>query len=114
MDGCNRILRELKNRAIRTLAAKYLRDEGEVRKGEEVGLDSPLLAYLFGNAQQPCLRKHARILAPFLDESILRQVGDERLLPVERTWTSEMHRAAQGAGCVGASAPVPPAGCDVK
>jgi len=174
--------------SILAVAAEYLRDEG-FRTGEEVGLDIPLLAYLFNNALHPFLRKYAKTLTPFVDESIwyrpqcpicggapdfaaleketgarrllcsrcdaewafwrvtcpfcgcdnpdeqkysatddqvyrlalcegcrrylktidLRQVQDERLLPVERILTLAMDLAAQKVGYAGVSAAAPPA-----
>lgn len=45
-----------KHASIRTVAAEYLRDEG-FRKGEEVGLDGPLLAFVLDHALHPFLRK---------------------------------------------------------
>jgi FdhE protein len=55
--------------SIRTVAAEYLRDEG-FRKGEEAGLDGPLFAFVLNLALHPFLRKYAKILAAFVDESI--------------------------------------------
>lgn len=56
--------------SILTMAAEYLRDEGEVRRGEEAGLDGPLLAFVLNHALHPFLRRYARALAPFVDEGI--------------------------------------------
>lgn len=45
-------------------------DTGCVRLGERAGLDGARLAFVFNQALHPFLRKYARALAPFVDESI--------------------------------------------
>lgn len=55
--------------SILTFAACFL-DEGRVRRGEEAGLANPLLAFVFNQALHPFLRQYARLLAPFVDESM--------------------------------------------
>jgi formate dehydrogenase maturation protein FdhE len=55
--------------AILNYATSYL-DTGRVRQGEKAGLDSALLAFVFNQALHPFLRKYARTLTPFVDESI--------------------------------------------
>ncbi len=60
---------ESEHKSILTVAAEFLRGEG-FRAGEEIGLDGSLLAYLFNNALHPFLRRYAKALSPFVDESI--------------------------------------------
>jgi FdhE protein len=53
--------------AMVQVAAEYLRDEG-FRKGEEAGMDDPLLAFALNNALHPFLRRYAKALALLVDE----------------------------------------------
>jgi FdhE protein len=51
------------------LAVEYLR-EGQVREGEEAGLDGQLLTFVLNNALRPFLRAQAQALAPWVDEKV--------------------------------------------
>jgi formate dehydrogenase maturation protein FdhE len=53
---------------IEALAVEYLR-EGQVREGEEAGLDGQLLTFVLNNALRPFLRAQAQALAPWVDDS---------------------------------------------
>jgi FdhE protein len=54
---------------IRAFAVEYLR-EGQVREGEEAGLDGKLLTFVLNNALRPFLRAQAQALAPWVDDSV--------------------------------------------
>jgi FdhE protein len=54
---------------IGALAVGYLR-EGQVREGEEAGLDGQLLTFVLNNALRPFLRAQAEALAPWVDDSV--------------------------------------------
>ena len=54
---------------IGALAVEYLRD-GRVREGEEAGLDTYLLTFVFINALRPFLRVQAQTLASWVDDSV--------------------------------------------
>ena len=60
---------EKKRASILQLAVAYLCDGGEVYRGE-AGLDGSLLTYILNHARRPFLRRYAKALAPFVDESI--------------------------------------------
>jgi FdhE protein len=51
------------------LAVDYLR-EGQVREGEEAGLDGQLLSFVLNNALRPFLRAQGQALAPWVDEKV--------------------------------------------
>jgi FdhE protein len=53
----------------RTLAVEYLR-KGHVVKGEEAGLDGPLLSLIFALSLRPLLRAQAQALSPYVDDSL--------------------------------------------
>ncbi len=53
---------------IGTLAADYLR-EGHVSKGEEAGLKSPLLSFIFTHSLRPLLRAQAAALSGHVNDS---------------------------------------------
>jgi FdhE protein len=54
---------------IGAVAVEYLRD-GQVREGEEAGLDGKLLTFVLNNALRPFLRAQAEALAPWVDDSV--------------------------------------------
>jgi FdhE protein len=53
---------------IGAVAVDYLRD-GQVREGQEAGLDGKLLTFVLNNALRPFLRAQAEALAPWVDDS---------------------------------------------
>jgi FdhE protein len=53
---------------IATLAVEYLR-EGRVSKGEEAGLEGPLLSFIFTHSLRPLLRTQAAALSSYVNDS---------------------------------------------
>jgi FdhE protein len=60
-------LRE-RQQEIGTLAVEYLR-EGHVSKGEEAGLEGPLLSFIFTHSLRPLLRAQAAALSGYVNDS---------------------------------------------
>ena len=60
-------LRE-RRQEIGTLAVEYLR-EGHVGKGEEAGLEGPLLSFIFTHSLRPLLRAQAAALSGYVSDS---------------------------------------------